>query len=816
VRDGKQRLAAWPCPNHRVGEGGQIIVESSDEPFAPPTIRCRCSIGSACTKPQILETLDPEVVEILTAPALPPVEYRDLANAHRAELRASGLSDDAITAGGFFSASDATLAILLNRRGSVEWVRGLGDSLVIPYRDAEGRETGYVRAKPGNPRLNWGEKAVKYEAPVGKPPQPYFPAGLTTALSDPTTPLLITEGEKKAAKAQQDGFPTVGLSGVWSWAVKRETDEHGRPIGPRRLLPALEAVAWTGRTVYVVFDSDAATKDKVRKAEKALAQALTERGALVRVVRLPGFDDGSKAGLDDYLVATDPATLKELLAAADLAALPCDPELLDDPARLAASFLEGKVFRFWQGGYYEYVGTHYVEVPEYDLKARLTGHCQEVIDEQYARAKAEWQAALAEVEGRNKSRAAGQRVEALPRLRPKPKVTPQLVGSVLGHVNAMTLLPSDTPMPCRLPDGSQRGLLAVKNGLLDPVGRKLHPHTPDWFSTTALPYEYDEKADCPMFKRALARGVGDDPERVALVQQFFGLLLTRTTGPQRFLVLAGKAATGKSTVAAAAEAMLGADNVSHLGLDEMSASFGLSSLVGKAANIAADMSELDRVDEGRLKMLTSGDAVTVNRKYLPAVSMRLTARWMLATNTVPRFADKSDGLWRRMLLVPFNEVIPEGERVVGMDQPAFWAGEAPGLLNWSLDGLAALRANHWRFTEPKASQEAKHQHRLDSDPTRRFLLECVAFDPDAPPLASLTLYGAYQEWMTLRGHSRPLADQGFANTVREVFPGATKKLRRLPDRGPKMAWSGLRIVQNLLDEEGLKAAAAGLGLAVVG
>jgi hypothetical protein len=54
----------------------------------------------------------------------------------------------------------------------------------------------------------------------------------------------------------------------------------------------------------------------VQAAERSLAEALVERGAVVKVARLPQWEDGQKVGLDDFLLAHGPEQLRELLARA--------------------------------------------------------------------------------------------------------------------------------------------------------------------------------------------------------------------------------------------------------------------------------------------------------------------------------------------------------------------------------------------------------------------------------------------------------------------------------------------------------------------
>jgi hypothetical protein len=252
---------------------------------------------------------------------------------HLADLRNSGLSDQQIGACGYYSLSDPTqVARLLNWKQPGH----LGPCLAIPYRDRDGKATGFVRLKPDRPRTDRrSKKPVRYESPVGLGNRLYIPPGCTrAALADPHTDLLITEGEKKAAKGDQGGFATLGLTGVYGFQKKSDKTKKGEREGARELIEDLTAIPWQGRRVFVVFDSDRDQKPQVRCAEWHLAQALAARGATVKVVRLPAVPAGgdgqpSKVGLDDYLCSHTADDLRQLLAAA---ADPAEPE----PADLAA------------------------------------------------------------------------------------------------------------------------------------------------------------------------------------------------------------------------------------------------------------------------------------------------------------------------------------------------------------------------------------------------------------------------------------------------------------------------------------------------
>src|SRR5262249_32721212 len=161
--------------------------------------------------------------------------------------------------------------------------------------------------------------------------------------------------------------------------------------------------------------------------------------------------------------------------------------------------------------------------------------------------------------------------------------------------------------------------------------------------------------------------------------------------------------------------------------------------------------ELDKVAEGQLKAFVSGDPIEFERKFKAPFTAKPTARQVLATNNPPQFSDKSDGPWRRMLLLRFVVQIPEAERVAGMDSVEYWqkAGELSGILNWALAGLHELRQAR-RFTVPAACQEDVEKLRTDSNPARRFLEE--HYQAGADEVSAADLYAAYRKWCSENGH----------------------------------------------------------------
>lgn len=359
----------------------------------------------------------------------------------------------------------------------------------------------------------------------------------------------------------------------------------------------------------------------------------------------------------------------------------------------------------------------------------------------------------------------------------KRKVTRNLVAEVIESIKR--IIPLDDPSlgwtdgPYR--DRDQRDFISLSNGILDLQalfdesnrGPHLIRHSPLWFAESCVPYPYDPKATCPTWTRFLTTNLQDDDEQIRVLQEWFGYCLTQDTSQQKFLMMEGKGKNGKSVILAALTAVLGEANVSHVPLELFEQSFQLGATIGKLANIAAEIGEVDRVAEGVLKSFTSGDKLTIDRKYKSPISVAPTARLVFATNNRPRFSDRSDGLWRRMILLPLTYQVPDDQRVHGMDRPEFWASEVSGIFNWALAGLWELR--QWgRFTEPDAMKEQVADYKREVNPAQQFLEERCRHSPGRN-VSKADVYAAYRSWALTSGY-QPLAEISFGKEVGRQFP----------------------------------------------
>jgi hypothetical protein len=208
---------------------------------------------------------------------------------HVAELRDSDVREAHARRAGLYSIASAGPAARLLHMS--EAIIGGGPWLTIPFPRPDGTPSGFTRLKPFEPP-KW-DKPPKYLSPSGSHSEwVYYPPNTLRFLTDPSMPLVVVEGKRKALCLDANEHACVGLTGVDCWSVPRPPGPDGKRFGPLVLNSGLRAVAWTGRKVYVAFDSDAATKDGVLLAERRLAQALRTEGAEVFVVRVPGGKGG--------------------------------------------------------------------------------------------------------------------------------------------------------------------------------------------------------------------------------------------------------------------------------------------------------------------------------------------------------------------------------------------------------------------------------------------------------------------------------------------------------------------------------------------
>ncbi|WP_156670145.1 DUF3854 domain-containing protein, partial [Mycobacterium sp. E3305] len=232
-----------------------------------------------------------------------------IADNHAEMLARSGITPDWAASRGYESIDDKKRLAEAGITPAGRRVPGL----LVPLLDVRGSVWGF-QFRPDVPRIMQTGRIAKYETPSDQRNGLDVPPGVGPQLGDPSIPLWVTEGTKKADCAAIRGLCCVALMGVWSW---RGTNT----AAGKTALPDWNDVALNGRQVVIAYDGDVQRKEPVRVAMDALAKYLAIKGARVEYLHLPDTDD--KTGLDDFLVAHDVAEVWRLVK--PVAPRPCEP-----------------------------------------------------------------------------------------------------------------------------------------------------------------------------------------------------------------------------------------------------------------------------------------------------------------------------------------------------------------------------------------------------------------------------------------------------------------------------------------------------------
>jgi putative DNA primase/helicase len=313
------------------------------------------------------------------------------------------------------------------------------------------------------------------------------------------------------------------------------------------------------------------------------------------------------------------------------------------------------------------------------------------------------------------------------------------------------------------------------------------PQSPIFRITMRAETTYRPKARHELWDRFLQETI-PDPEVRSFVQRAVGYTLTGLTTEEVLFFVHGPTATGKSTFLEAIRATLGdyarrADFETFLAKKYQSGPRNdIARLAGSRMVVSLEMTEGRKLAEGLVKQLTGGDTVAARFLHREFFEFRPTFKLWLCANSKPRVRDDDEAMWRRILLIPFEQEIPEEKRDPVIKQilttdlkarEAILAWAVRGCLEWQERGL----------DPPQAVRGATTTYRCEMDPLQAWLEECCEIEPEAWT-PSRELWESYR-----RFEPRGLPRRKFLERL--------KKEGFKPEKGTHGArvWRGLRLVE---------------------
>ena len=700
-------------------------------------------------------------------------------------LRSSGLSDQTIQSMGVFSLDAEAIQDLLG-------VTVQTSGYAIPYprlRDQTDRP--YIRV-----RLQAENSGQRYCGGRGDDPALYIPPGFDQLPAGDL--LVVTEGEKKAAKGVQEGIPCVGVQGVWNWAdpsLRAVQSNKGFKISDETpALPALLEVANRFKRILVLGDSDLVDKPRAAKGFETLAASLRLSNYAAYFAcclpfsrsELPCCDASQdKQGLDDWLLRVKPALVLQTLCQLYRSIQVVSEGLQETQLGLDFARRSERRFAFSAGrGWMRFDKTHWVPDQDSRRLVAVSDYADELRREADQLIKLRWtlEAGALDIEEDGHGSELAQVLQRAAR---------QLLGArnMLSKVNRMKAILEFAQAHLAVTEENwdhDPNLLGVKNGVVDLRTGKLQVSNPYDYLTRCAGTAYLADATSSLWNAFIEKAQPLPIDREVL-QRIAGYSSIGAADEQLAFIHYGSGANGKSTFWRTVLTVLG-DYATSAGTalverkaDSREQSYELGRLPGIRLVAVSETEENTGLAIAAIKRLTGNEPVTARLMYHSPFSFKPVCKVHLSTNHLPYIPDNSHGAWRRIRVIPWTVTIPESER-----DPKLMTrleSELPGVLRWLVEGAAKYLKSG--LCEARSSQIERAHLRDACNELQQWMQEELVVEAERSGTSG-PLFLAYRVWCQT---------MGFTPKSVQVWNKELKALgfKKEKDSNGCMTWKGLSL-----------------------
>lgn len=245
-----------------------------------------------------------------------------------------------------------------------------------------------------------------------------------------------------------------------------------------------------------------------------------------------------------------------------------------------------------------------------------------------------------------------------------------------------------------------------------------------------------------------------DEEVRAFVQRLFGYAMLGKVTEHVMPIFTGSGANGKGTIR---DAVMSAFGDYAIEIDpamlmqakhERHGAFKMR-LRGARLAFCSETEKGRKFAEATMKRLVGGDPIEANLMHRNPITFDPSHTLIMLTNHLPEVSGDDPAVWRRILVVPFDVVIPPEERDPELPERLKNASDA--VLAWLYEGW--LNYQDQGLNPPEAVRARTEEYQADSDALGRFLTEKTIPNPhDA--VKARELFTAWSNWC----HSSGLKD----------------------------------------------------------
>lgn len=295
-------------------------------------------------------------------------------------------------------------------------------------------------------------------------------------------------------------------------------------------------------------------------------------------------------------------------------------------------------------------------------------------------------------------------------------------------------------------------IINLKNTRLDIRTGACVDFTPTAIEFDRIPVVYDPSVYCSDVDKVLNKVFLGDRDLIDLFEEMVGTCLLKTCRYQKAFMMVGGGSNGKSTILNMLKALLGNRNYSSIALEKVTDRFSVAELENKLANIGDDIDNVIIKDTGTLKKLFSGDSLQVERKGERPFTLEPYAAHIYSANKIPRSFDKSDGFYRRWIVMPFKArfSINDPDYDPCVEDKVTEEKALSYLLNMGIRGAQRLLKNG-RYTEPQSVRDALDEYKTDNSTVLSWIHEEELNEDYFLSKSSENLYSEFADWCKVSG-----------------------------------------------------------------
>ena len=289
-------------------------------------------------------------------------------------------------------------------------------------------------------------------------------------------------------------------------------------------------------------------------------------------------------------------------------------------------------------------------------------------------------------------------------------------------------------------------LLNVKNGTVDLRSGEMREHKQDDLITRMANVEYNQKAECPIWRQFIMEIMDFNTDLIRFVQSAAGWAITGDTSEQTMFILFGTGANGKSTFLNTIMNLLGdyaiatpTETFMRRSGDQITND--IARLRGTRFVTTTEAEHGKRLSEPLIKQITGNDRMTARFLYGEFFNFVPTFKIFMATNHKPVIKGTDHGIWRRIKLIPFTTRIEEEKQDKHLEEKLMLEG--PGILNWLIEG--AIRWRNEGLKTPNIVTNATNEYRAEMDVIGNFIKERCVQKPGVS-IKARELFKTYQDW----------------------------------------------------------------------